>query len=74
MGVSDDKTITADLLRSGIVVLLGVDEVTELNVLDGHGDCESSVCWNSVSVCRTDEFARWDIAGRRNDTHDSVVT
>lgn len=48
--VTLDSTTRVDLLRGSEVVLLSVGEVTGLEVLDGHGNRESGVCFNGVEV------------------------
>ena len=54
--VTLDITLSVDLLRSGEVVLVGVDEVTGLEVLDGHRNRESGVGLDSLTVNRECEL------------------
>lgn len=56
MCVSDDVALGVDLLGSGVVVRGRVDEVTGLEVRDGHGDGEVLVGGDRVEVLRVREF------------------
>jgi len=56
VGVTDDLTLTVDLLGSSEVVLLCVDEGTGLEVGDGHLDGERCVLSDGLAVGGELEF------------------
>jgi hypothetical protein len=62
VSVTDDLTLTIELLRCGKVFHLGVSENTSLNLLDVHLDGESSV-WldGGVTVRGEEEFGGWHV-------------
>lgn len=66
--VADDVALGVDLLRGGVVVRFGVDEVTGFEVGDGHGDVEVLVCGDVVEVLRVREFTGGDVRRCGNDT------
>ena len=74
-GLNDDVRVTldvasrVDLLRSREVVLLSVDEVTSLEVADGHLDCERSVRLDGAEVGRELELRRRHVRGGGDDAH-----
>jgi hypothetical protein len=74
VGVTDDNILSIKLLGSTEIVGVGVDEVTGLQVLNGHLDCESSVGLYVVQVLGEDEFAGGLVGLWRNVTHWDGVT
>lgn len=72
--MTDDLTRAVQLLRCCEVVLIGVDKVTSLHVVDGHGNRELSVRRQSITIRGVGELRRGHVVGRRNDTHGGRVT
>lgn len=58
MRVTNDLALRVKLLRGGEVVLLGIDEVTGLEVGDGHGNREWGVRGDGVTVGGDGELGR----------------
>lgn len=58
MGVTDDLTLSVQLLRCREVVALCVHKVTSLHVLDRHGDGECRVGCDVLHVRGVGELAR----------------
>lgn len=65
MRVTENGT-TLELLRRSKVVLLGIDEVTGDQVVDGHLDGENCIGLNCSAVRWEDELGRWHSALGRN--------
>ena len=74
MGVSLNLPLGVELLGSREVVLLGVDEVTSLQVLDVHLDGERLVGLDCAEVLGESEFGGRHVVCRGNDTDGGRVT
>lgn len=67
--VTNDLSATVQLLRSGKVVLLGVDKVTSLHVANGHLDGERSVGCNGSKVLGEDKLGGWHVVDAGDGTN-----
>jgi hypothetical protein len=72
--MTDDDALIVDLLRSGVIVGSGVDEIAALNVFDFHRDCERLVLVEiRGKVFGKDEFGRGHLVDSDDTTHWSLV-
>ena len=69
MRVADDRSCRVELLRRAVVVGVGVDEGSGLEVVDSHRHSESLVGRNRVAVCRVGELGRRHVRRRRDLAH-----
>ncbi len=67
--VTCDVAGRVDLLRRSKVILIGVDEVTGLEVVNRHLDSEGGVGLDGAHVDGEDELGRWHVGRGSNDTH-----
>src|SRR4051812_14021268 len=69
MRVSADDALVIQLLRSGEVVLRGIDKVTSFEIVDRHLDCEYLVCCDSAAVRRENKLGGWHLCLCRDRSH-----
>lgn len=69
MGVADDGALGVNLLGSGVVVGLSVDEIAGVEVVDRHRDGESGVGLDVLTVHGRHKLGRWHVRSRSDDTH-----
>jgi hypothetical protein len=74
MGVTDNLALRIKVLRGGIIVAVGINEVPGLYILNPHLDRESGVSFHGSEVLGESELGRGHIGGRGNGPHRSRVT
>jgi len=67
--VTDEDTLSVELLRCRVIGGLCIRKGTGLQVLDVHLDGERLVGWDGVQVGRAGELAEWHVRLRNNITH-----
>ena len=74
MGVADEDALGVDGSGGGVVVGLSVDEITSLQVIDGHGDSERLVFDDrGVAIGGEHKLGRRHGLCGENTAHDSWV-
>jgi hypothetical protein len=72
--MTDDDALIVDLLRSGVIVGSGVDEIAALHVFDFHRDCKRLVLVEiRGKVFGKDEFGRGHLVDSDDTTHWGLV-
>ena len=66
--VTDNLSLTVELLGRGEVVLLSIDEVAGFHVLDRHRDGKGLIGGDGVTIFGVLELGRWHVARGRDGT------
>lgn len=69
MGVTDNLTGVAELLRGGKEVGVRVDKTSRLQIIDGHLDCKRLIDIKVLQVGGGRKFARGHLARARDGAH-----